>query len=79
MKTYTVGNKRARIEYDDDSGMDLFDLASNVADTDGVITIDGANATVALRIEATATVVPATTQSAITRVSSKTITIGSAV
>lgn len=49
---------------DDDSGMDLFDLASNVADTDGIITIDGTNATVALRIEATATVVPATTQSA---------------
>lgn len=49
---------------DDDSGLQLFDLASNVADPDGLITIDGANATVALRIEATATVVPATTQSA---------------
>ena len=49
---------------DDDTGATLFDLASNVADLDGVITIDGANATVSLRIEATATVVPTTTQSA---------------
>lgn len=49
---------------DDDTGATLFDMASNAADLDGIITVDGANATVALRIEASAVVVPATTQSA---------------
>lgn len=49
---------------DYDTGATVFDLVSNVADLDGAITIDGANATVALRIEATASVVPSTTQRA---------------
>ena len=49
---------------DDDTGATVFDMASNVAGLDGLITIDGANATVALRIEASAVVVPTTTQSA---------------
>lgn len=49
---------------DDDTGLTLFDLASNVLDMDGVLMVDGANATVTLRIEATASVVPDTTQRA---------------
>ncbi len=49
---------------DDDTGLTLFELASNVADLDGVLLVDGASATVTLRIEATASVVPSTTQRA---------------
>lgn len=49
---------------DDDSGLTVFDLASNVLDMNGSLLVDGATSTVTLRIEAGVTVVPDTTQQA---------------